>query len=93
METVKGAQQKLSLLYYDPCAKFEDPTFDDFNVIEAFTNSNHLMEWFSNFNDKEDYMAFSFASHKYHVYYNNDDGVGDLQHVTRITFSQIINKL
>jgi hypothetical protein len=73
------------------CAKFEDLTFDDFNAIEAFTNSNLLMEWFSNFNDKEDYMAFSFASHKYHVYYNSDDG--DPQHVTRITFSQIINKV
>jgi len=93
MEAMKGAQQNLYLLYYDPCAKFEDPTFDDFNAIEIFTNSNHLMEWFSNFNDKEDYMAFSFASHKYHVYYNSDDGVGDPQHVTRITFSQIINKL
>jgi len=93
METVQGAQQKFYLLYYDPCAKFEDLTLDDFNAIEVFTNSNLLMEWFSNFNDKEDYMAFSFASHTYHVYYNSDDGVRDPQHVIRITFSQIINKV
>jgi hypothetical protein len=51
------------------------------------------MEWFFNLNDGEDYLAFSFASHKYHVYYNNDDGVGDLQPITKIAFSQTINKV
>jgi hypothetical protein len=80
-------------LYYDPCTKFEDPTFDDFNVIEALTNSNLSMEWFSDLNGKEDYLAFSFVSHKYHVYYNNDDGIGDLQLPTRIAFNQINNKV
>jgi hypothetical protein len=38
-------------------------------------------------------MAFPFVSHKYHVYYNIDDGVGDPQLVTRIAFNQIINKV
>jgi len=51
------------------------------------------MEWFSDFNGKEDYMAFPFVSHKYHLYYNIDDGVGDPQLVTRIAFNQIINKV
>jgi hypothetical protein len=37
-------------------------------------------------------MAFSFTSHKYHVYYNHDDGTRDPQPITRITFNQIINK-
>jgi len=80
-------------LYYDPCTKFEDLAFDDFNVIEAFTNSNLLMKWFFNLNNKEDYMAFSFTSHKYHVYYNYDDGISDPQPITRIAFNQIINKV
>ncbi len=38
-------------------------------------------------------MAFSFTGHKDHDYYNNDDGANDLQPVTRIAFSQIINKV
>jgi hypothetical protein len=51
------------------------------------------MEWFSNLNDKEDYITFSFIGHKYHVYYNSDDGTSDPQLVTTISFSQIINKV
>jgi hypothetical protein len=51
------------------------------------------MEWFFNLNGEEDYLAFSFASHKYHVYYNNDDGVGDFQPITKIAFNQTINKV
>jgi hypothetical protein len=34
-----------------------------------------------------------FASHKYPIYYNNDDGVGDLQPITKIAFNQTINKV
>ncbi len=38
-------------------------------------------------------MSFSFVGHKYHVYYNSDDGTSDRQLVTRIACSQIINKV
>jgi hypothetical protein len=51
------------------------------------------MEWFFDLNDKENYMAFSFTGHNYHVYYNSDDDVNDPQLVTKIAFSQIINKV
>ncbi len=77
VEIVKVAQQELYSLYSDPYAKFEDPTFDNFNVIETLTNSN-LMEWFSDFNGGEDYLVFSFVGQKYHLYLNNIDGVGGL---------------
>jgi hypothetical protein len=33
LEFVKLAQQKLYRFYYDPYAKYEDPTFDEFNSI------------------------------------------------------------
>ncbi len=33
VESVKLAQIKLYKLYYDPYTKFDDPTFDEFNVI------------------------------------------------------------
>jgi hypothetical protein len=51
------------------------------------------MEWLFDLNYKEDYMAFSFTGHKYHVHYNSDDDVTDPQLVTKIAFSQIINKV
>ncbi len=51
------------------------------------------MEWFFDLNYEEDYLAFFFASHKYLVYYNNYDGVGDLQPITKIAFNQTINKV
>jgi hypothetical protein len=87
VEVVKVAQQELyKPLYCDPYAKFEDPIFDNFNVIETLTNSN-LMEWFSDFNDGKDYLVFSFASHKYHVYLSNDDGVGGLQPITKLALN------
>jgi hypothetical protein len=38
-------------------------------------------------------MAFSFIGHRYHVYYNNDDGANDSQLVTKIAFNQIINNV
>ncbi len=89
----RGPNKSFTSLYCDPYTKFEDPTFDDFNAIEALTNSNLPMEWFFDLNYEEDYLAFFFASHKYLVYYNNDDGVGDLQPITKIAFNQTINKV
>ncbi len=41
---------KISINDCDPYAKFEDPTFDDFNVIKTLTNSNLPMEWFFDLN-------------------------------------------
>jgi hypothetical protein len=35
------------------------------------------MEWFSDLNDEGDYLAFFFVDHKYLVYYNDGDAVGD----------------
>jgi len=92
VEVGKVAQQEFYRLYCDPCAKFEDPTFDNFNVIETLTNSN-LMEWFSNFNGGKDYLVFSFASHKYLVYLSSDDGVGVFQPITKLALSWVINKV
>ncbi len=92
VEVVKVAQQEFYRLYCDPYAKFEDPTFDNFNVIETLTNSN-LMEWFSDFNGGKDYLVFSFAGHKYLVYLSSDDGVRGLQPITKLALSWVINKV
>jgi hypothetical protein len=91
LEVVKVVQQEFYRLYSNPYAKFEDPTFDNFNIIETLTNSN-LMEWFSDFNGGKDYLVFSFAGHKYPVYLNNDDGVGGLQPITKLALNWVINK-
>jgi hypothetical protein len=40
---VKIAQEELFRLYYDLYAKFEDSTFNDFNVVEALANTNFLI--------------------------------------------------
>jgi hypothetical protein len=93
VEVVKMAKQKLYKLYCDPYAKFEDLTFDDFNVIQTLNNSNFPLEWFSNLNGGEDYLAFSFASHKYHVYYKSDEGAKGPKPVTKFAFSHAVNKV
>jgi hypothetical protein len=49
VEVVKVAQQKFYRLYFDPYVKFEDTTFDNFNVIETLTNFN-VIETLTNFN-------------------------------------------
>jgi hypothetical protein len=77
VETVKVAQQEPYIFYSDPYTKYEDLAFDDFNAIGTLTNSNLPMEWFFDLNGGNYYLAFSFVGHEYHVYYNNDDGVGD----------------
>jgi hypothetical protein len=71
-------QQEPYMFYNDPYMKFEDLAFDNFNAIGPLTNSNVPMEWFFDLNGGNDYFAFSFVGHEYHVYYNSDDGVGDL---------------
>jgi hypothetical protein len=67
VESIKQAQQELYMLYCDPYIKFDDLAFDDFNVIEMFTNDALPMSWFSNLNGLKDamYLAFSFARHNY----------------------------
>jgi hypothetical protein len=64
VESVKQAQQKLYMLYCDLYTGFDDPTFDDFNVIEIFTNDALLMNWFYDQNGPKDtiYLAFLLLS-------------------------------
>jgi hypothetical protein len=80
VEGIKLAQHKLYRLYCDPYIKFDDPTFDDFNAIETFTNDVLPMNWFFYVNGGEDvvYLAFSFARHKYDVYQHDLYGVRKL---------------
>jgi hypothetical protein len=87
VEVVKVAQQERYKFYCDPYTKFEDLAFDDFNTIRTLTNSNLPMEWFFDLNGGNDYLAFSFVGHEYDVYYSNDDGVGDLQPITKLALS------
>jgi hypothetical protein len=61
VEFVKIAQQELFRLYYDLYAKFEDATFNDFNVVEALANTNLPIEWFFDLNGRKDYLAFSLV--------------------------------
>jgi hypothetical protein len=50
MESMKVAHYEFCMFYCDSYVKFEDLVFDDFNVIEALTNSNLPMEWLFYFN-------------------------------------------
>jgi hypothetical protein len=38
---------------------------------------------------KVNYLAFSFFGHTYLIYYNSDDGVRDLQLVTKLAFNEV----
>jgi hypothetical protein len=69
VKSVKLAQHELYRLYCDPYTRFDDPTFDDFNAIEALINDALPMNWFSNLNGEDVvYLALSFARHKYPIY-------------------------
>ncbi len=78
MEIVKVAQQDPYMFYSDLYKKFEDLASNNFHAIGTLTNSNIPMEWFFDLNGGNDYLAFSFVGHEYHVYYISDDGIGDL---------------
>jgi hypothetical protein len=93
VEVVKMAHQELYKLHYDLYAKFEDSTSDDFNAIQMLNNSNLPLEWFSNFNGREDYLTFFFASHKYHVYNRNDEGAQGPEPITKFAFNRVVNKV
>jgi hypothetical protein len=62
-------QQQLYKFYYDPYAKFEDLTVNDFNSIKSLTNHALSMNWISKLNGREDveYLVFSFARGKYPI--------------------------
>lgn len=81
-------QQELYKLYCDPYTKFDDLAFDDFNVIETFTNDVLPMSWFSYLNGLEDtmYLAFSFARHKSLLHQHKLSNAKKLQLVTREAF-------
>jgi hypothetical protein len=40
VESVKLAQAELYMLHCVPYTKFDDLTFDEFNIIETLTNEN-----------------------------------------------------
>jgi len=42
---------------------------------------------------KVNYLAFPFFGHMYPIYYNSDDGVCDLQLVTKLAFNQAFNEV
>jgi hypothetical protein len=81
------------MFYSDPYTKFKDLAFDDFNAIGTLTNSNLPMELFFDFNGGNDYLALFFVGHKYHVYCNSDDGVGDPQPITKLAVSWVVNNM
>ncbi len=56
----EGSPTRVLWLYCDPYAKFEDPTFDDFNAIETLTN-NLPMDWFLDLNGNEDESTLPFC--------------------------------
>jgi hypothetical protein len=70
-KSIKQAQQELRRLYCDPYTKFDDPTFDYFNVIEMFTNDVLPMSWFSNLNGLEDTMYLAFLLLSTSTFYTN----------------------
>jgi hypothetical protein len=75
VESVKKVQQKLYKLYCDLYTRFDDLTFDDFNVID--TNDALPMNWFYDLNGTKDamYLTFSFVRRKYPLYHHNFFGV------------------
>ncbi len=50
VDCIKLAQQKFYKLYCDSYVKFENPSFDNFNSIEALTNENFCLSWFFDMN-------------------------------------------
>jgi hypothetical protein len=51
------------MLYYGPYAKFEDPSFDDFNAVETLPLSCYLWTSFFDMTGVENskYLAFSYV--------------------------------
>jgi len=93
-ESMKVAHQEFCMFYCDPYVKFEGLAFDDFNVIEALTNSNFPMEWFSDLNAWHSELRGIFLCWP-HVscILHSDDGVGGLQLVTKLAFNWAFNKV
>jgi hypothetical protein len=75
--------------------KFDDLAFDDFNVIEMFTNDALPMNWFYDLNVPKDamYLAFLFVRHKYLLYHHKLFSVRELQLVTREAFKLVVDKV
>ncbi len=88
VESIKQVQQELYMLYCDPYIKFDDPAFDDFNVIEMLTNDVLPMSWFFDLNGLENtmYLAFSFVRHKYLFHQHKLFNAKKLQPVTGEAF-------
>jgi hypothetical protein len=74
---------------------YEDPSFEDFNLIEALTNEHFPLSWYLDLNVREDsiYLAFSFANCKYPIYQSYVHGLREKQLVTKDVFYYAINKV
>jgi hypothetical protein len=94
VESIKLAQHELYQLYCGPYAKYEDPTFDEFNSMQALTNHTLLLSLFSNLNGGKDMYTLCFhlltinTKLPFHI-----DGSGIKQRVTKYVFNQAINKV
>jgi hypothetical protein len=94
VEFVKLAQLDLYRLYYNLYAKYEDPTFDEFNSIQALTNHTFPLSLFFYLNSGNDVYTLCFhllpisTLLPFHV-----DGGGKKQLVTKDVFNQAINKV
>ncbi len=66
VKSVKLAQHEFYRLHCDPYTRFDDPTFDDSNAIEALINDALPVSWFFDLNGGKGvaYLASSFARHK-----------------------------
>jgi hypothetical protein len=69
---------------------YEDPSFEDFNLIEALTNEHFPLSWYLDVNVREDsiYLAFSFANRKYPIYQSYVDGLGESNLSPKMFFYQ-----
>jgi hypothetical protein len=95
VESINLTQQEFYRFYYDSFAMYEDPSFEDFNLIKALTNEHFPLSWFLDLNVRKDsiYLAFSFANRKYLIYQSYVDGLGEKQLVTKDVFYHAINKV
>jgi len=68
IDMVKVCLLDLYNLYFDPCTKFDDPTFDEFKAFEPLTSKNLLMSWCEYLSGEEvDCLIIEFFSAKFFV--------------------------
>lgn len=66
IDMVKVCQLDLYNLYFDPCTKFDDLTFDELKALESFTSKNLPMSWCEDLNGEEvDCLIIKFVGAKF----------------------------